>query len=248
MESRDSAVVNIKGLRKSFGTQVVLNGIDLRVARGETVAVLGRSGTGKSVLLKLIIGLYKPDSGSIEVQGRDMTHLAMDQLHEVREKMGFLFQYAALFDSLTVHQNVAFPLLRHTELAGNKLSERVRDLLARVGIEDAAEKLPGQISGGMKKRVGLARALALNPEIMLFDEPTAGLDPITAGEINELIQDLQSERAMSSIVVTHDMHSARAVSDRVALLHEGNILFEGPFEDLKNHENDLVSEFVRQGL
>jgi phospholipid/cholesterol/gamma-HCH transport system ATP-binding protein len=247
MESRDGAVLDIKGLRKSFGTQVVLNGIDLKVARGETVVVLGRSGTGKSVLLKLIIGLHKPDSGSIEVHGNDITHLAMDQLNELREKMGFLFQYAALFDSLTVHQNVAFPLLRHTKLAGNELSERVRALLARVGIDNAAEKLPGQISGGMKKRVGMARALALDPEVMLFDEPTAGLDPITAGEINELIQDLQSERKMSSVVVTHDMHSARAISDRVALLHEGNILFEGPFDDLKNHENDFVSEFVRQG-
>lgn len=248
METKDGAVVEIKRLRKSFGKQVVLNGIDLRVGRGETVAVLGRSGTGKSVLLKLIIGLYKPDSGSIEVHGNEIANLAMDGLNEIREKMGFLFQYAALFDSLTVHQNVAFPLLRHTELAGNKLSERVRELLARVGMEDAAEKLPGQISGGMKKRAGLARALALDPEIMLFDEPTAGLDPITAGEINELIQDLQSERKMSSIVVTHDMHSAREVSDRVALLHEGNILFEGPFDDLKNHDNELVSEFVRHGL
>ncbi len=241
-------VILIRKLHKSFGNQTVLNGVDLEVAHGKTLMILGRSGMGKSVLLKLIIGLQKPDSGSIQVDGKEIVGLSMDQLNEIRKRIGFLFQNAALYDSLTVAENVAFPLKRHTEMSVAEQKDRVHELLSRVGMEEAGEKKPAEISGGMRKRVGLARALALNPEIMLSDEPTAGLDPITAGEINELIRELKQERQMSSIVVTHDMHSAKTVSDSVALLDKGEIVIQGTFHDLEKSNNPFVSEFLKQSF
>jgi phospholipid/cholesterol/gamma-HCH transport system ATP-binding protein len=241
-------VILIRKLHKSFGNQTVLNGVDLEVAHGKTLMILGRSGMGKSVLLKLIIGLQKPDSGSIQVDGKEIVGLSMNQLNEIRKRIGFLFQNAALYDSLTVAENVAFPLKRHTEMSVAEQKDRVHELLSRVGMEEAGEKKPAEISGGMKKRVGLARALALNPEIMLSDEPTAGLDPITAGEINELIRELKQERQMSSIVVTHDMHSAKTVSDSVALLDKGDIVIQGTFDDLEKSNNPFVSDFLKQSL
>jgi phospholipid/cholesterol/gamma-HCH transport system ATP-binding protein len=243
-----NVAIRVKGLHKSFGEQVVLNGIELRVARGETVAVLGRSGTGKSVLLKLIVGLQKPDSGSIQIHGEEITRLSLDPLNRIRKKIGFLFQNAALYDSLNVEENVAFPLRHHTDVSASERRDRVRGLLSRVGMEADLKKMPAQLSGGMRKRVGLARALALEPNVLLLDEPTAGLDPITAGEINELILGLQQERKMSSVVVTHDMRSAKAVHDRLALLHEGNVLIEGTFEDLQKSHNEIVSAFLKQSF
>jgi phospholipid/cholesterol/gamma-HCH transport system ATP-binding protein len=236
--------VRVEALSKSFGTQVVLKGISLEVGRGETVSVLGRSGTGKSVLLKLIIGLHKPDSGSIRVNGEEVTKLPLKELNEVRKKVGFLFQQAALYDSLTIKENVGFPLRRHSRMSDEESRKRVRELLASVGMEKDAHKLPGELSGGMQKRVGLARALALEPEIILFDEPTAGLDPITAAEIDDLILRLQKERHMTSVVVTHDIHSARAVSDRVALMRDGQVLIEGTFEDLQKSRDPFVMQFL----
>ena len=241
-------VLQIRELRKAFGEQKVLDGIDLDVRKGETLTILGRSGSGKSVLLKLIIGLQKPDSGSIRIGDAEVTGMAGDQLDEIRKKIGFLFQYSALYDSLTVEENVAFPLRRHTRMPNDERRERVRELLARVGMEEAAAKMPGDISGGMKKRVGLARALAMEPELMLMDEPTAGLDPVTAGEIIDLILELQRARKMSSVVVTHEMQTVRAVSDRIAMLHEGTIRVEGTFEDLKRSHDSLVEAFVKQGM
>jgi phospholipid/cholesterol/gamma-HCH transport system ATP-binding protein len=237
-------VVVIRDLRKSFGRQNVLNGIGLAVARSETLVVLGRSGTGKSVLLKLLIGLQKPDSGSIRIQGREITTLGFKELNQVRKKIGFLFQQAALYDSLSVEENVAFPLSRHSDLRCAELEERVRALLAIVGMEPHGKKLPSQISGGMQKRVGLARALALEPEIMLFDEPTAGLDPITAAEINQLILGLQKKRKITSIVVTHDIRGARTVSDRLVLLKDGSVVAEGSFEELKKNQDPFVAQFL----
>ncbi len=222
-------VLVLRDVHKSFGAQHVLNGISLTVVRGETLAVLGRSGTGKSVLLKLIIGLENPDSGSICIQGQEIAGLGLNEMNRLRIKMGFLFQHAALYDSLTVEQNVAFPLERHTKMSESERSDRVKELLSSVGMEQDLNKMPSDISGGMQKRVGLARALALQPEILLLDEPTAGLDPITSGEIDDLVLKLQKEHALTSIVVTHDLHSAKTIADRVALLDKGKVVMEGSF-------------------
>jgi phospholipid/cholesterol/gamma-HCH transport system ATP-binding protein len=223
-----------------------LNGINLTVSRGETLAVLGRSGTGKSVLLRLIIGLQKPDSGLVRIHDQDLAGLALDQLSEIRKKMGFLFQHAALYDSLTVQQNVAFPLQHHKkEMSRSEQRDRVKELLAEVGMEGDLEKMPSDISGGMQKRVGLARALVLEPDILLLDEPTAGLDPISSAEIDDLVLKLQAEHHMASIVVTHDLHSAKTIADRLALLNEGNVVIEGSFEELQKSEVEFVREFLK---
>ena len=241
-----AAVIAVEDLQKSFGPQKVLNGISLSVKRGETLAVLGRSGTGKSVLLRLIIGLEKPDSGSVLIHGQGIAGLALDQMGEIRKKMGFLFQHAALYDSLTVEQNVAFPLEHHKrEMSKSERGDRVKQLLAEVGMENALAKMPSDISGGMQKRVGLARALALEPDILLLDEPPAGLDPISSGEIDDLVLKLQAEHHMASIVVTHDLHSAKTIADRLALLNEGNIVIQGSFEELQQSDVEFVREFLK---
>ena len=246
-KERGATVVAVENLYKSFESQPVLNGISLAVSRGETLAVLGRSGTGKSVLLRIIIGLETPDSGSVRIQGQDIACLGMDQMGAIRIKMGFLFQHAALYDSLTVEQNVAFPLEHHRrDLSKQERGERVRQLLAEVGMERALDKMPSDISGGMQKRVGLARALALEPEILLLDEPTAGLDPISSGEIDELVMKLQREHQMASIVVTHDLHSARTIANRLALLDKGRVVVHGKFEDLQQSDIGFVKEFLKQ--
>jgi phospholipid/cholesterol/gamma-HCH transport system ATP-binding protein len=239
-------VVAVENLTKTFGRQRVLNGISLSVSRGETLAVLGRSGTGKSVLLRLIIGLEQPDSGSICIHDQEIAGLALDRMSEIRKRMGFLFQQAALYDSLTVQENVAFPLEHHRkDLSRSEREARVNQLLSEVGMEGNLQKMPSDISGGMQKRVGLARALALEPEILLLDEPTAGLDPISSSEIDELILKLQREHQMASIVVTHDMHSARTIANRLAILNEGDVVIEGKFEDLQHSDIEFVKEFLK---
>jgi phospholipid/cholesterol/gamma-HCH transport system ATP-binding protein len=240
-------VVAVENVYRSFGGRKVLNGISLHVQQGETLAVLGRSGTGKSVLLRLIIGLDTPDAGSISIHGVNIAGLALDRMGAIRKKMGFLFQQAALYDSLTVAGNVAFPFEHHRrDMSRSERSDRVKQLLAEVGMEGDLDKMPSDISGGMQKRVGLARALALEPEILLLDEPTAGLDPISSGEIDELILKLQRERRMASIVVTHDLHSARTIAGRLALLNEGDVLIEGTFGDLQQSDIGFVKEFLKQ--
>jgi phospholipid/cholesterol/gamma-HCH transport system ATP-binding protein len=238
--------VAVQDLHKSYGAQKVLNGVSLSVAQGETLAVLGRSGTGKSVLLRLIIGLAKPDSGSVRIQGQEIADVPLDAMGEIRKKMGFLFQHAALYDSLTVGENVAFPLDHHRrDLSRAQRDERVMQLLGEVGMEAARNKMPSNISGGMQKRVGLARALALDPHILLLDEPTAGLDPISSGEIDELVLKLQREHQMATIVVTHDMHSAKTIANRLAILDKGNVVIEGTFEELQQSDIGFVKEFLK---
>src|SRR5436190_3584881 len=247
MGAENQIPIQVRDLHKSFGTQTVLDGIGLEVRQGETLAVMGRSGTGKSVLLKLLIGLDTPDSGSVLVRGQNIAELKVQKLNEVRKKVGFLFQNAALYDSLTIEENVAFPLSRHNRMPAEERKQRARELLASVGMPDDLDKLPSQISGGMQKRVGVARALALDPEILLFDEPTAGLDPITAGEIGKLILELKKKRQMTAVVVTHDIRGARGLADRVVLVHEGKIVAEGGFAELQNSKDKFVGKFLRDG-
>jgi phospholipid/cholesterol/gamma-HCH transport system ATP-binding protein len=247
MAEETKTPIVIDDLKKSFGKQVVLDGISFQVARGETLGVLGRSGTGKSVLLKLMIGLQKPDAGSVCIDDKDISDLDTEGLIEVRKKMGFLFQKAALYDSLSVGDNIAFPLGRHTKMSEGDQEERARELLKSVGMkDDDLAKLPADISGGMQKRVGLARALALDPEILLCDEPTAGLDPITAADIGELIVELKKQRKVTTVVVTHDLRGAKVFADRLILLNEGKVVAEGGFEDLENNPDPFVSRFFQE--
>jgi phospholipid/cholesterol/gamma-HCH transport system ATP-binding protein len=244
-QENNQADIAIESLSKSFGAQQVLNGFNLSVAHGETVAVLGRSGTGKSVLLKLLIGLQKPDSGCIRIQGQEIATLEIKPLNEIRKKIGFLFQEGALYDSLTVEQNVDFPLSRHTTLSVEERKKLTRELLGSVGMEHDVDKMPSDISGGMQKRVGLARALALGPAIVLLDEPTAGLDPITAAEIGVLISQLQEKHKMTSLVVTHDLHGAKHFANRLVMLDQGKVLFEGSFEDLQKSTDPFVIQYLK---
>jgi phospholipid/cholesterol/gamma-HCH transport system ATP-binding protein len=219
-------IIAVDNLHKSFGSHRVLNGISLSVGRGETLAVLGRSGTGKSVLLRLLIGLDQPDSGSVCIDGQDLAGLTIDQIGAIRKKMGFLFQHAALYDSLTVAQNVAFPLQHNRrDMSRSEQCDRVAQLLAEVGMEGDLDKMPSDISGGMQKRVGL--------------------DPISSGEIDDLVLKLQRERKMASIVVTHDLHSAKVIANRLALLDQGSIVIEGKYEYLEQSDIPFVREFLK---
>jgi phospholipid/cholesterol/gamma-HCH transport system ATP-binding protein len=242
----EAPAIVLQNLHKSFGEQTVLDGIDLSINRGETVAILGRSGSGKSVLLKMLIGLQKPDEGSIQIHGREITGLTMEEMNEVRLSVGFLFQEAALYDSLTLADNVAFPIRRHKRASGQDSKDRAQELLAAVGMEGDAHKMPSEISGGMKKRVGLARALALEPDILLFDEPTAGLDPITATEIEDLIMKVKQEHNVTAVIVTHDLHGAKTLSKRLVLIHDGAVVAEGSYDELKRHTDPFVSQFLRE--
>jgi phospholipid/cholesterol/gamma-HCH transport system ATP-binding protein len=239
--------IAIQQVTKSFGPQRVLDGVTFHVRRGETLAVLGRSGTGKSVLLRIIVGLQAPDSGEALVLGTNMSTAPASEINAARTQMGFLFQHAALYDSLTVEENVAFPLVHHrTELSDSDRRDRVNDLLREVGLDGHGTKMPSNISGGMQKRAGLARALALDPTILLLDEPTAGLDPISSGEIDELVLKLQQEHQMASIVVTHDMVSAKTIATRIALMDKGKVVIEGTFEDLQKSGEEFVSQFLHR--
>lgn len=245
-ENPAEPVLVLRDVHKSYGAQHVLSGMNLTVVRGETLAVLGRSGTGKSVLLKLVIGLAQPDSGSICIHGQEIAGISLTEMNRLRIKMGFLFQHAALYDSLTVGENVAFPLKRHTKMSASERSERVMELLSSVGMEHDLNKMPSDISGGMQKRVGLARALALQSEILLLDEPTAGLDPITSSEIDDLVLSLQKKHNLTSVVVTHDLQSAKTIADRLVLLDQGKVAMEGTFEQLAESHQNFVQEFFKR--
>ena len=237
-------MIEIRGLKKRLGEKQVLDGVDLEVKTGETMLVMGRSGTGKSVLLKHIIGLMRPDAGSVEIDGVVLTGLDERGLGEVRRKFGMLFQGAALFDSLSVGENVALPLREHTRMKEAEIRQRVAERLEWVGLEGVEEMKPASLSGGMKKRVGLARAIVMDPRYVLYDEPTTGLDPIMADVIDQLIRSLQKRLGVTSVVVTHDMQSAFKVADRMALLHEGRVVFLGSAQDVRTTPDPMVRQFV----
>jgi len=237
--------IELRHVSKRFGSLVVLNDLSLSIEKGKCLVVIGASGTGKSVMLKHIVGLLRPDKGEVWIDGRRIDSLPERELVDVRTRFGFLFQMGALFDSLTVAENVAFPLVEHTRKPREEIERIVKQKLRLVGLPDAGAKMPGELSGGQKKRVALARAIALDPEVILYDEPTTGLDPVRSDVINELILKLQRELNVTSIVVTHDMNSAFKVADRIVMLHEGRIVFDGTVDDIKRSENPDVKRFVQ---
>jgi phospholipid/cholesterol/gamma-HCH transport system ATP-binding protein len=246
---KKEAIIVIKGLKKSFGKKNVLKDISLEVDRGENVVVLGRSGEGKSVTIECIVGLLTPDAGSIKVFGDEVTDMNDNQLKELRMKIGFLFQSGALFDSMTVRENLEFPLTRVLKMKDqHEIDERVNEVLEGVGLVDAIDKMPSDLSGGMRKRIGLARTLIIKPEIMLYDEPTTGLDPITSREISELILNMQKKYKTTSIIITHDMECARITGDRVVIMDDGEYIAEGTFESLQKSKNEIVKDFFKDIL
>lgn len=238
------AVISLRQLNITFGTHTVLDNIDLDVYKGETLAVLGPSGTGKSTVLRSMIGLLEPDGGQIFIQGEDVSGLDEDGWNRLRMKMGMVFQYSALFDFLTVGENVAFGLRQHTNKSNEEIQGIVTQMLDLVGLPGTQDLYPAELSGGMKKRVGLARAIAVNPEIVLYDEPTAGLDPIMSRNISRLIKKTQEQLHVTSVLVTHDMQSAFYAADRVAMLYEGHIVAIGTAEEMKNSTNPIVKAFI----
>ena len=240
-------MIEVRGVHKSFGKLKVLRGVDLQIPKGQITVILGRSGVGKSVLLKHIIGLIRPDRGRIWIDGVDITLLGDKDLTEMRKKFGMLFQDAALFDSMTVGANVAFPLYEHTNLKEKEIARIVAQKLEQVGLPGEEGKMPAQLSGGMKRRVGLARALALDPEIVLFDEPTAGLDPPMAEAIEELITQTQQDLGRTFVVITHSIHTAFHVGHKIAMLHEGKIIEEGSPRAFRKSLNPVVQAFLTPG-
>jgi len=240
----EADMIQLIDVCKSFGKQQVLDNLNLKIEAGKTTVIIGRSGGGKSVLLKHIIGLLKPDSGQILVDGDDIAGMSEKGLNEVRKKFGMLFQEAALFDSMTVGENVAFPLREHTRLKEAEIREIVADRLRAVGLKGIEEKLPSELSGGMRKRVGLARAIALQPQIVLFDEPTTGLDPVMAEAVNQLIMETQKEFDLTCVVISHDVGSIFKISHRIAMLYEGRIIEQGTPEEISSSRNPVMMQFL----
>jgi phospholipid/cholesterol/gamma-HCH transport system ATP-binding protein len=238
------SLIEFRKVFKRFGRQVVLDHIDLQIEQGENLVIIGASGSGKSVMLKHMVALLQPDDGEVYFDGRRIDNLPERRLPKVRVQFGFLFQMGALFDSMTVEENVAFPLVEHTLKSDEQISGIVSQKLRLVGLPQVRKKMPAELSGGQRKRVALARAIALDPRVILYDEPTTGLDPIRADVINELILKLQRELDVTSVVVTHDMQSAFKVGDRIVMLHEGHLIFDGTPEQIRASENPIVRRFV----
>lgn len=241
---RGSAVIELRGVRKAFGDLQVLKGVDLDVFKGENVVVLGRSGSGKSVLIKIIAGLLRPDQGSVRVLGSEIDSLGPRELRALRSKIGFSFQSSALYDSMNVRANLEFPLVRNKrELTRKEIDEAVVQVLDDVGLSQSINQMPSELSGGQKKRIGIARTLILHPEIMLYDEPTAGLDPVTSVEINDLIREVQQRYNTSAVIITHDLTCARSTGDRVIMLSEGCFLRQGSFDEVFESADPRIQHF-----
>jgi len=240
----NNVVIDIKGLKKSFGSNHVLRGIDLEIFKGENIVVLGRSGTGKSVLIKIIAGLLKPDEGTVNVLGKNVAELDYNELEQLRLRLGFSFQSSALYDSMTVRENLAFPLQRSGKRIGSQdLNKSIEKALDDVGLSQTIDQLPSELSGGQRKRIGIARTLIMQPEIMLYDEPTAGLDPITSQEINDLINQVQERYHTSSIIITHDLTCAKETGNRLAVLLDGIFLHVGTFEEVFENQDERIKNF-----
>jgi phospholipid/cholesterol/gamma-HCH transport system ATP-binding protein len=242
-DSKD-AVISISKLYKSFGENHVLQGIDLELYRGENLVVLGRSGTGKSVLIKIVVGLLKPDSGMVKVFGKEVDKLDKKELMELRLKIGFLFQHSALYDSMTIRENLEFPLVRNKRnISRKEIDESVKDVLEAVGLSDTINRLPSELSGGQQKRIGLARTLIMKPEIIFYDEPTTGLDPLTSGEINDLINEVQEKYKTSSIIITHDLTCAKDTGDRIFMMMNGKFIRQGDFDEVFDTSDERIRGF-----
>ncbi|MBP9095474.1 MAG: ABC transporter ATP-binding protein [Ignavibacteria bacterium] len=246
-DSDKDYVINIENVKKAFGKNVVLKDVNLKVKEGESIVTLGKSGTGKSVILQCIAGLLKPDEGKILVYGENVPSLDDEELQTIRKKIGFLFQSGALYDSMSVRENLSFPLKRLTDLSDEEITTKVIEALKNVGLENAIDKMPSELSGGMKKRIGLARTLITDPKIMLYDEPTTGLDPSTSREISQLVLEVQKKYKTTSIIVTHDMECARMVADRIVVLKDGEYIVEGTFDELQKSDDPFVKSFF-EGL
>lgn len=249
--SEPENIIEIKGLQKSFGNTEVLKNISLTVAKGENVVILGKSGSGKSVTIKCIVGMIQPDAGTLTVLGHDINGITKDELKELRTRIGFLFQSGALYDSMTVRENLVFPLTRVLKLKDNdkkdrdKIDKLCEEVLDSVGLADAIDKLPSELSGGMRKRMALARTLIVKPEIILYDEPTTGLDTITSKEISQLILDMQKKYQTTSIIITHDIPCAKITADRILIINEGEFIAEGTFEELSNSKDPFINSFFK---
>lgn len=240
----ETAVISVHGLYKSFGDNAVLKGVDLSVKKGESLVVLGKSGSGKSVAIKCLVGLVKPDKGEIRLFDTDISLLKISELNRLRLRVGFLFQNAALYDSMTVQENLSFPLKRHSKkISAGDVDAAIADVLESVGLSEALNKMPSELSGGMRKRIGLARTLILKPEIILYDEPTTGLDTITSREISELMLHVQKKYKTTSVIITHDMACAKLTGDRLVILKDGKIVAEGSFDELENSTDEWVRSF-----
>jgi len=245
-KSANKTVISIENLRKGFGNQEVLKDVSLQLFDGENLVVLGKSGSGKSVLIKCIVQLLMPDSGKINVLGEDVSNININDLAELRKKIGFLFQSGALYDSMTVKQNLEFPLRRiKKNLSRKEIDEKIEEVLENVGLADALNKMPSQLSGGMRKRISLARTIVIDPLIMLYDEPTTGLDPVTSDEISALINDVQKRYKTSSIIITHDIECARSTANRLVMLHEGAVYKEGSIEEFEKSDDNFVKSFFK---
>ena len=243
---KNNAVIDIQHLKKSFGDLNVLSDISLQLHKEENLVILGKSGTGKSVLIKCIARLLKADSGTINLLGQEVNGLKNNELDDVRKKIGFLFQSGALYDSMTVKENLEFPLRRiKKDLSQEEVNKKVLEALENVGLEDVLNKMPSELSGGMKKRISLARTIIVDPEIMLYDEPTTGLDPVTAEEISELINTIQKKYKTASIIITHDMECVRTVADRIIMLKEGNVYKEGTLQEFENSTDKYIMSFFK---